>query len=204
MCKPWAEDLELARRIASGDEAALTALVAQLHAPLHRVAQAWLGSSAPADDLVQEIWETVIDHVADYEGRASLRTWITRILVNRAKTRLSRAKSHIALDEAELSGELAGASFNRLGFWSAAPGYALGPEEALVQHRAREWLVGALEALPPAQRAVVTLRDVEEWTPEEVCNALGVSESNQRVLLHRGRAKLRAALQATLDQERSR
>jgi RNA polymerase sigma-70 factor, ECF subfamily len=203
MSKSWADDLALAQGIAAGDDARLTALVRRLHGPLRRVAQAWLGPGAGAEDLVQETWEAVIDHVSDYEGRASLRTWITRILVNRAKTRLARAKPHIDIAEAELAGELPGTSFGTLGLWAGQPSYATGPEEALVRQRAREWLGGALEALPPAQRAVVTLRDVEEWTSEEVCNALGLSESNQRVLLHRGRAKLRAALQATLDRERT-
>jgi RNA polymerase sigma-70 factor, ECF subfamily len=202
MSKSWAEDLVLARGIAAGDEAGLTDLVRRLHGPLRRVAQAWLGPGASAEDLVQETWEAVIDHVADYEGRASLRTWITRILVNRAKTKLSRAKPHVDFDEAELSGELPGTSFSALGLWTGQPSYATGPEEALVRQRAREWLGVALEGLPPAQRAVVTLRDVEEWTSEEVCNALGLSESNQRVLLHRGRARLRAALEEALRQER--
>ena len=203
MSKSWAEDLELARGITAGDEARLTELVRRLHGPLRRVAQAWLGPGANADDLVQETWEAVIDHLADYEGRASLRTWITRILVNRAKTKLSRAKPHIDIEAAELAGDLPGTSFSSLGLWTGQPSYATGPEEALIRQRAREWLGVALAELPPAQRAVVTLRDVEEWTSEEVCNALGLSESNQRVLLHRGRARLRAALQTTLDQERT-
>jgi RNA polymerase sigma-70 factor, ECF subfamily len=202
MTTAWSEDLELAQRIVAGDGRALSALVRLLHRPLRRVAEAWVGPGASAEDLVQETWEAVIDHVAEYEGRASLRTWITRILVNKSKTRLARAKPHIDLAELETQTDAAAGSFGPNGFWSVTPSYALGPEEALIQQRARQWLVEALADLPPAQRAVVTLRDVEEWTAEEVCNALGLSESNQRVLLHRGRAGLRAALEQELLQER--
>ena len=202
MTNAWSEDLALAQRIVGGDDRALSSLVSSFHRSLRRVAEAWVGSGATAEDLVQETWEAVIDHVATYEGRASLRTWITRILVNKAKTRLSRAKPHIDLEELETEVEIAGGSFGPHGFWSATPSYALGPEEALIQQQAHQWLTRALEELPAAQRAVVTLRDVEDWTSEEVCNALGLSESNQRVLLHRGRARLRAALEEALRQER--
>lgn len=198
----WSDDAELARRIASGDSASLTALVESLHRPLLRVAEAWLGPGAAAEDLVQETWEAVIDHIDGFQARASLRTWITRILVNRAKTQTSRAKRFTELERLDRAADVPGVSFNRLGFSDAPLAYATGPEEALVQLRARHWLAEALAALPPTQRAVVTLRDVEEWTSKEVCNVLGISESNQRVLLHRGRAKLRAALAEVLAQER--
>lgn len=146
-----------------------------------------------AEDLVQETWEAVAKHAVEFEARSSLRTWITRILVNRAMTRRTREKRFVPLEEEDDS---APTGFSSLGFWAVVPANAIGPEEAMIRREATVWLVAALEELPAAQKAVVTLRDMEEWTSEEVCNALELSESNQRVLLHRGRQRLQKAYEA--------
>ncbi|MCC6522155.1 MAG: RNA polymerase sigma factor [Polyangiaceae bacterium] len=198
----WSSDRERAALVAAGDERALASLCAELHRPLCRVAEAYVGAGALAEDLVQETWEAVIDHIASFEARSSLRTWVTRILVNRAKTRLARDGRTVSLEAAAEAGEDPTEAFGAGGFWRAAPAYAVGPEQALVERQAAEWLGRALATLPTAQRTVVTLRDVEDWTSDEVCNALGLSESNQRVLLHRGRTRLRAALEQALRAER--
>lgn len=189
------EDRELQRRILAGDAAALEALIDALTRPLLRVAEAYVGKGGGADDLVQETWEAVLDHLADFEGRSSLRTWITRILVNRAITRRGKDRRFVSLD-AETAEQL-DPRLSSVGFWTSAPAHA-GPEDALLRKEASGWLVAALDGLPPLQRAVVTLRDVEEWSSEEVCNALEVSESNQRVLLHRGRQRLRSVLEESV------
>ena len=189
----WAADRELAARICAGDEAAFAQLIDALHRPLARVAEAYVGRVAAAEDVVQETWAAVVDHLPSFEARSALRTWITRILINQAKTRRERDKRFVPIDEG--ADECPETRFSSRGFFTGTPAYAAGPESALLCKEASGWLVAALDALPEVQRAVVTLRDVEEWSSEEVCNALGVSESNQRVLLHRGRQRLRAALE---------
>jgi RNA polymerase sigma-70 factor, ECF subfamily len=198
----WDADRALAVRIAGGDEEAFSTLVDALHRPLLRIAESYVGRGATAEDLVQETWEKVVDHLHEFEGRAALRTWITRILVNRAITRRTREKRFVSLDEE--GGEDREGSFSAVGFWAAQPAVASGPEESLLRKEAGGWLHQALEDLPEVQRTVVTLRDVEEWSSEEVCNALGISESNQRVLLHRGRQRLRSALEARVRAKEAR
>jgi RNA polymerase sigma-70 factor (ECF subfamily) len=190
----------LVERVRAGDEAALGELVDAYHRPLLRIAESYVGRGATAEDVVQETWVAVVDHLEDFEGRSALKTWIVRILVNKAKTRRTRDKRFIAQEEQD---EVLDGRFTGLGFWKGVPEFARGPEEALLGKEASGWLVRALEALPETQRAVVTLRDVEEWTSEEVCNALGLSDSNQRGLLHRGRPRLRTALEDRVRAARS-
>jgi RNA polymerase sigma-70 factor (ECF subfamily) len=196
---PTMDDEGLARRARAGDAAALGAIVDAHHGSLLRLAASWVGRGAAAEDLVQETWLAVVDHLGDFEGRSSLRTWIARILVNRAKTRRERERRYVALDDEGDDAPEAG--FSRLGLWTHTPARAPGPEAALLRKEASGWLVAALDALPPMQRSVVVLRDVEEWTSDQVCNALGLTESNQRVLLHRGRQRLRAALETAVRGE---
>lgn len=196
-----ATEAALFARARGGDEAALAELVDALHRPLLRIAESWVGRGATAEDLVQETWLSVVDHLDDFEGRASLKTWIVKILVNKAHTRRVRDKRFVPQGDDEP--EVLDGRFNGLGFWKGTPAFARGPEEALLGKEQNGWLLQALELLPETQRAVVTLRDIEEWSSEEVCNALGLSESNQRVLLHRGRQRLRAALESRVLGERS-
>ena len=188
----WAADRDLAARISAGDEAAFAGLIDALHRPLARVAEAYVGRGAAAEDVLQETWAAVVDHLPEFQARSALRTWITRILINHAKTRRERDKRFVPIDDDTGSPET---RFSAGGFFTGKAAFADGPDAALLRKEASGWLVAALDALPEVQRAVVTLRDVEEWSSEEVCNALGLSESNQRVLLHRGRQRLRAALE---------
>ncbi len=198
----WGDDVALVRRILQGDEDAFVTLIDAQHRSLLHIAQAQVGRGALAEDLVQETWASVVVHLADFEGRSSLRTWIATILINRAKTRREREKRFVPLDgegSADEAHEAVGDSalderFGRRGFWSTPPRDC--PEAIALRKESCEQIALALAELPDTQRAVVTLRDIEEWGSDEVCNVLGLSESNQRVLLHRGRQRLRAVLEA--------
>lgn len=170
-----------------------------------RIARGIVGE-ALAEEVAQEAWLGVLQGIDRFEGRSALRTWILRIVVNRARTRRERERRSLpfsALVSAEAApGEPAvdpdrflGPDHDRWpGHWAAAPAAWRGGEERLLAREARELLSRAIDALPPGQRTVVSLRDVEGWSAGEVCNALDITETNQRVLLHRGRARLRAAL----------
>lgn len=197
-----ADDAALVARLRAGDEATFRALVRDQHRALLRVAIAFVGSPAVAEELVQDTWMAVIAALDGFEGRSTLRTWIGRILVNRAKTRSVRDRRTVPFsalspeDEAPVEPE----RFAPSGFWCAPPSRERAapdevPEALVLRKEARAHIERELEALPAAQRTVVTLRDLEGWSAEEVCNVLEVSESNQRVLLHRGRTRLRAALE---------
>jgi RNA polymerase sigma-70 factor (ECF subfamily) len=192
------DDAALVARLRSGDEPAFRALVRGQHRTLLRVALAFVGSQAAAEEVVQDTWMAVISSLEQFEGRSSLRTWIARILVNRAKTRGVRDRRTVPFsalseeDEAPVEPERFAAS----GFWTVPPNrWDDAPEALVLRKEARAHIERELEALPAAQRTVVTLRDLDGWSSDEVCNVLEVSETNQRVLLHRGRARLRAALE---------
>jgi len=202
---PWSvadpertDDTELLCRLRAGDEAAFRDLVQRLHRPLVKLGLAFVGSASAAEEVVQETWLAVVAQLDAFEGRSSLRTWIGSILVNRAKTRGVRDKrtvpfSSLSDDDTEV---VEPERFGKAGFWSVPPSrWDEAPESRLLQKEAREAIERELEGLPAAQRTVVILRDLEEWSSEEVCNVLEVTETNQRVLLHRGRMRLRAALE---------
>jgi RNA polymerase sigma-70 factor (ECF subfamily) len=193
---------ELLRRLRAGDETAFGGLVDDLHGGLVRLAELFVGRGAAAEEVVQDTWVGVLDGLDGFEGRSSLRTWIGSILVNRAKTRRARDRRDQLLFVADEDLPEDG-RFNPTGFWADAPPAVVVPDDALARKRARELLLEEIEQLPEAQRTVVTLRDVAEWSSEEVCNVLGLSETNQRVLLHRARTKLRAALARRLGKEGS-
>jgi len=195
------DDAALVARLRAGDEAAFRSLVKEQHRALVRVAFAFVGSEAAAEETVQDAWLAVIAGLDEFEGRSSLRTWIGRIVVNRAKTRGVKDRRSLpfsALSPAE-DGPVEPERFSPAGFWSAPPcqwqAPAEAPETLVLRKEARAHIERELASLPAPQRTVVTLRDLEGWSSEEVCNVLEVSETNQRVLLHRGRARLRAALE---------
>lgn len=204
------ETLEALR---AGDERAFRALVERYHGSLLRVAQIFVPSREIAEEVVQETWVGVLNGLDRFEGRSSLKTWIFRILTNTAKTRgrregrtlpFSALRSPGNVPEASVSPEdfLDQAHPRYPGHWASHPNdWRLLPEERLLGGEARTELARAIEALPPAQRAVISLRDVEGWSSEEVCNTLEVSETNQRVLLHRARAKVRRALEEYFEKD---
>ena len=200
-------DALLIESLRAGDERAFTAIVDEYSSSLLRVAMAHVRSRAVAEEVVQETWLAVIKGLDRFEGRSSLKTWIFSILTNTAKTRGQREHRCVPFSslngaDPEREGEVVDADrffppdHSRYpDHWSLGPTAWPTPEEGLVSGETRGVILDAIEELPPAQRTVVTLRDVEGWPPDEICEALGVSEGNQRVLLHRGRAKVRTALE---------
>jgi RNA polymerase sigma-70 factor, ECF subfamily len=191
------DDRAVVRALRDGDEDVFADLVRSYHAPLLRLAQSYVSSRAVAEEVVQDTWLGVLSGIGGFEGRSSLKTWIFRILVNTAKTRGQREGrsipfSGLARDEDFAEPTVEPERFTRMGYWTTPP--ESWPEDRLVAAETREVVARAIDALPPAQRVVISLRDVEGWSAEEVRNVLDVSETNQRVLLHRARAKVRRAI----------
>jgi RNA polymerase sigma-70 factor (ECF subfamily) len=169
-----------------------------------RLARAFVRTPAAAEEVVQEAWLAVVAQIDDFDGRSTVRTWIGAIVVNRAKTRGERDRRFVPFSAlaAEEDAPVELERFDARGFWSAPPRrWDSSPEGLVLRKEARAQVEEAIELLPPAQRTVVILRDVEGWGSDEVCNVLGVSETNQRVLLHRGRMRLRAALERYHSEE---
>jgi RNA polymerase sigma-70 factor (ECF subfamily) len=199
---PAVADQELIEGLLQGNEAAFEALVSRYHGSLLRVALVFVGDRAVAEEVVQDTWVAVLNGLRSFEGRSSLKTWLFAILSNRARTRAVREQRSIpfsALADPETGEEPAVESsrFTTEGMWAVPPGSwgADNPEEQLLRQETMAVLYGAMAELPAQQRAVVTLRDVEGLNSDEVCDALQVSEANQRVLLHRARSRLRAVLE---------
>jgi RNA polymerase sigma-70 factor, ECF subfamily len=187
----------LLERLRAGDEGAFEALVTRYDGAMRRVAQTFVRTSALADDVVQETWLAVIRGLDDFEGRSSLRTWIFTILANRARTRAVREARSVPFSELEREGgpTVDPAAFDADGRWTSAPARLTGdPESNLLAAELRERLLDAVDDLPDGQRAVITLRDLVGASAAETCDVLGLSEGNQRVLLHRARARVRSAL----------
>jgi RNA polymerase sigma-70 factor (ECF subfamily) len=197
--KPWGTDDALVARLRSGDETAFAALVDHLHARLLALAATFTASRALAEDIVQETWLAVIRGLHGFEGRSSLSTWIFSILVRRARSMAVREARRAApvrpAGDAD-AGEEWEPGRGRVGLWDQKPvPWALEDPAAIQQsHEALEVVLAALAALPDSQRQVVLLRDVEDVPARDVCNILDLSETNLRVLLHRGRARVRRAL----------
>jgi RNA polymerase sigma-70 factor (ECF subfamily) len=196
------EDAGLLQRLRDGDEDAFMTLVDKYGPSLLRVAMMYVSSRAVAEEVVADTWLAVYTGLERFEGRSSLKTWLFRILTNKAKTRGVRESRTLPFSSFVGDGDEEGTAvevdrFNRGGAWSAPPRGV--PEERLLAGEARRTVEEAIAALPENQRAVITLRDVEGLSAEEACNVLGLSETNQRVLLHRARAKVRAAFERYLE-----
>jgi RNA polymerase sigma-70 factor, ECF subfamily len=203
-----AADAQLLDALRAGDEGAFEALVREYHPSLVRVARIYVSSLASAEEVAQETWLGVLNGLDRFEGRSSLRTWIFRILTNIAKTRAQREGRTLPFSALQDPGRVPEAAVDAdrfldpehprwPGHWAIKP--EAWPEDALLAAETRERIAEAIEALPATQRAVITLRDVEGWDGAEVCNALGLTETNQRVLLHRARSKVRGALESYLQ-----
>ena len=202
-------EAQVIEALRAGDEDAFRALVREYTPSLVRVARIYVSTQAAAEEVAQETWLGVLNGLPRFEGRSSLRTWIFRILTNIAKTRAKRDGRTLPFSALSEPGRVPEAAVDAdrfldpehprwPGHWALKP--EAWPEDALVAGETREKLAEAIEALPAAQRAVISLRDIEGWSSEEVRNALDLSETNQRVLLHRARSKVRAALESYLDQ----
>jgi RNA polymerase sigma-70 factor, ECF subfamily len=199
------EDQALLRRLRAGDEHAFRALVDQHDGALRRVARSIVRTPSAAEEIVQETWLGVVRGLDDFEGRSSLRTWIFRILVNRARTRAVRDARSVPFSALEDDDRptVEPSAFAADGRWtSAPPRLDFDPETRLLSAELREHLLDAVEELSPAQRAVITLRDLVGLPADDVCELLELSAANQRVLLHRARARVRAALTPLVEVER--
>jgi RNA polymerase sigma-70 factor, ECF subfamily len=197
-----ASDLDLVRGMRGGDAPAFAQLVDRYHGPLLRLAQAFLRDRAAAEEVVQDTWVGVLEGLPSFEGRSSLKTWLFRILSNRARSRRGREWRSIPFSALEPAGGPAGPSveperFDASGAWTDPPGRweEESPDSLLLRAEVRAALEAAIEDLPPGQRAVLVLRDVEGLEPEAIRQVLDLGASNQRVLLHRARSKVRRALE---------
>lgn len=193
-------------RLLAGDESAFETLVAQYHDRLLRLARTYVRTDALAADVVQETWMAVLRGLARFERRSTLRTWIFHILANRATTHAVREGRLIPFADLDAQSRSEQDAPERLRFDAAgrwqeppAPWASSDPERLMLNGEVRHALDAAIEALPEGQRAVVVLRDVEGVPAHDVCNILDLTETNQRVLLHRGRTRLRAVLAHLLN-----
>jgi RNA polymerase sigma-70 factor (ECF subfamily) len=203
-------DAALVEALRRGDEAAFVALVQAYHGLLLRLALLYVPNRAVAEDVVQDTWLGVLNGLDRFEARSSLKTWICRILTNRARTRAQREGRSVPFsafwgpddeqDEPSVDPSRFRASGPYEGHWASRPtSWDDLPEQRLLSDETQQQLRAAIEALPANQRTVITLRDVEGWSAPDVCAALDISEANQRVLLHRARSKVRQALELYLD-----
>jgi RNA polymerase sigma-70 factor (ECF subfamily) len=206
-----AEERELLGALRRGDEAAFARLVETLHGPMLRVAMLHVGDRAVAEEVVQDAWLGVLQQLDRFEGRSSLKTWVLRIVSNRAKTRAVRERRSVPFSALPGGGPEADepavdpdrflpAGHRWAGHWASPPAsWREVPEDRLLSAETMAEVGRAVGTLPAAQRAVLVLRDVEGLTAAESCQLLGLTEGNQRVLLHRGRSKVRATLERYLD-----
>jgi RNA polymerase sigma-70 factor, ECF subfamily len=197
------EDTRLVEGLRAGDEAAFAALMRRYGAGMLRVAQMFVSTRGDAEEVVADAWVGVLRGIGRFEGRSSLKTWLYRIVANTAKTRGVREARSVPFSALALEGEgepavdpdrFVGSGERFPGHWGVPP-QAWAPESVLLEAEALGVVGRAIEELPPVQRAVITMRDVQGFTAEEVRNALELSETNQRVLLHRARSKVRTALE---------
>jgi len=208
------DDLRLVETLRAGDEAAFSQLIDQYHASMLRLAMVFVPDEAVAEEVVQDAWIGILRGLPRFEGRSSLKTWMFRILTNTAKTRGQREGRSLPFSALVSSeGEVGEPALDADRFvpaddprrahewvslprnWDDIPENRLLTQETLAVARA------AIEDLPVGQRNVITLRDIEGWTSAEVCNVLEIGESNQRVLLHRARSKVRQALERYFSEE---
>jgi RNA polymerase sigma-70 factor (ECF subfamily) len=198
-----AGDARLVERLRARDDSAFAELVRRYHPSLLRFARTFVPTTALAEDVVQETWLGVLKGIDRFEGRSSLKTWIFRILANTAKTRAQREARSIPFssldDEGSFEPTVERERFGAAGHWAVPP--RAWPDERLLSAETRLVLEQAIEELPPTQRTVISLRDIEGWSADEVRNVLELSETNQRVLLHRARAKVRRALEQYFAEE---
>ena len=202
-------EADLLARLRAGDERAFETLVMRHHRTMLAVARQYVSTRAVAEEVVQEAWLGVIKGIDRFEGRSSLSTWILRILVNIAKTRgvrESRSVPYAALagpdDEVSVEADRFRGPGDQYpgGWWAFPDDWSKLPEQALLQRETLKVVTDAIEELPPLQRSVIAMRDIQGCGPEDVCSVLEISDGNQRVLLHRARSRVRAALEMHLGE----
>ena len=202
----YMSDAALVAALRAGDELAFEWLIDHYQRAMLRVAALYVANQSVAEEVVQETWLAVLQSLHRFEGRSTLKTWIIRILSNRGKTRGVREARSFPLSALEQASDeesaMDSACFHPpghadAGWWSSYPrSWDDVPEQRLLSHETRSLIDAAIAALPESQRSVISLRDVEGWAAEEVCQILNITENNQRVLLHRARSRVRQALGA--------
>ena len=206
----FAHDWECVAGLRRGDEDAFEQLVHRYHSQLIRLAASYIRDKAVAEEVVQDTWIAVICGIDRFEGRSSFKTWLFRIMTNIAKKRAVREHRSVpwsALGTADDEEGTTALDADRFfpdgnvwaGHWAASPAsWGARPMDRLLASECQRVIDDAIERLPAPQRRVITLRDVDGWSPEDVCGALGITEGNHRVLLHRARTTVRAAIDAYL------
>jgi RNA polymerase sigma-70 factor (ECF subfamily) len=202
------DEADLVKRLRDGDEAAFDWLVETYYGLMLAVAHSYVNTRAVAEEVVQEAWLGVLRGLDRFEGRSSLKTWIISIVINVAKTRSAREVRTIPFASLAAEGDEAAVEPERFrsatdafpGHWWAYPAnWGARPEEVTLGRETVKVVTDAIDQLPDAQRLVITMRDVTGCSAEEVCETLELSDGNQRVLLHRARSRVRAALERHLD-----
>lgn len=205
------EEQLLVQALRDRDEAAFELVLDRYYSAMLRTAMIYVGSRARAEEVVQETWLAVLGGIHRFDSRSSLKTWIFRILINRARTCATREARVIPLssfgqgEDADGGGTpypadpLGGCPPDAEPVFCGSAAMARNPEDWILSEELGEQIEAAMATLPQKQREVIVLRDVEGWSPSEVCNMLGITESNQRVLLHRARVRVRDALAPYLD-----
>jgi RNA polymerase sigma-70 factor (ECF subfamily) len=203
----YSDDVVLVAALRAGDEDAFRWLVDRHDGPLRRLARTFVASAAAADEVVQESWLAVIEGIDRFERRSSVKTWIYRIVMNKARTRGVRDKRSVPFTAVVGDGDGLGRTFpaDRFlpsdhprwpGHWAVDPPAWEGlPPEQLEAQEATDRIRAAIDDLPAVHKVVITCRDIEGWSSSEVCHLLDLTPANQRVLLHRARAKVRSALE---------
>jgi len=204
MRDPEFNEPEFLARLRAGDPDAYRRLIRRLHGSLVGTASAIIGSRAQAEEVLQDAWLAVFSHIGRFEGRSSLFSWVFTIVLNRARTRATREGRLVALsDEMQGSERAVGADrFDGSGHWREMPQLwdELDPERVIGGRQLWLHVQEAIERLPPGQKAVIILRDIEGEEAETACALLGITPENQRVLLHRARGRIRAAIDALMAQ----
>lgn len=207
----YTDDAALVAGLRAGDDRAFAWLLDRHDRPLRRLARTCVGTAAAADEVVQETWLAVIEGIDRFEQRSSLKTWIYRILMNKARTRGVRDKRSVPFSSMDDEDRAARPAFSPdvflpadhpewPGHWASEPPAWDGlPESALDARETLARVRAAIDDLPAQHRRVITLRDVEDWSSAEVCALLGLTAANQRVILHRARARVRESLESYFE-----
>lgn len=208
----YGNDAALVAALRSRDERAFEYLIDRYHAPLTRLATSYVPSRAVAEEVVQETWIGVLRGIDQFEGRSSLSTWIYRILLNIARTRGAKEQRSVPFAAVGSDDDGPAVAVDRFApagtryahHWTSLPSsWSDLPESVVLSGETLDVVAAAVRQLPAQQREVVVMRDLLGLSSDEICNALGITETNQRVLLHRGRSKVRAAIETHLESAES-